>query len=425
MTWFDRGARLSQQYGRSKKQFTAEQSYEPESASDGSSSGLVAGTFPLARGLSGASRERSATRTGAASVVSRRIVTLDLLRGYFLFIMIVDHLGRLPNLFDLVTGRDQMWASAAEGFFFISGMAVAIVRNRDADTYGFRTAAIKMWKRAGSLYLWSVALTLAFTYIVFGVGEHHAGVKPGVIDPGPFVQILYQAATFQYVYGWTDYLPYYAIFLLAAPLVLWIVRRKLWWVAAIASVAIWASFDRFGNRWQVLFVAGMISGFYLPAAEQWFHHLHKGVRRLLVATLAGLASLTVLLSASFVYLQRPIATLGWWTVDELRHWNDRLAPHFNKALLPMPRLLVFGLWIAALFVVFRRFEIAIRRYLGWFLEPIGRHSLFVYILHGFVVVICSLALPQTGSRSENFAITASCLLLIWGVTVRAARTQRS
>ena len=57
--------------------------------------------------------EHSSNRIPALTF-DQRVVALDLLRGYFLFVMIIDHLGRFPGLFDLLTGRDKMWVSAAE-----------------------------------------------------------------------------------------------------------------------------------------------------------------------------------------------------------------------------------------------------------------------------------------------------------------------
>lgn len=47
-----------------------------------------------------------------------RIHTIDILRGFFMFMIIVDHLELFPNGFDFLTGRGLLWMSAAEGFFF-------------------------------------------------------------------------------------------------------------------------------------------------------------------------------------------------------------------------------------------------------------------------------------------------------------------
>jgi hypothetical protein len=366
--------------------------------------------------LAGQTHASTARRT-AAPALNQRILALDLLRGYLLFMMIVDHVGRFSTLFDYLTGRGLMWVSATEGFFFISGIVMALARNREASIRGVRAAAVNMWKKAGSLYLWSVALTLFFTYVTFAVGESHSGIRDHVIDRRPFAAILYQTATLQYSFGWTNFLGHYAIFLLGAPLVLWLLRRNLWWVAAAASAGIWLSSARFECRWQVLFYAGMVCGFYLPAAEERFRRLDRVARSLFVAMAMGLAGVTMLVSASFVYIQPRAVAMGWRTAATLVHWNARLAPYFDKGLLPLPRLLMFGLWFGTAYYVFRRYEVVISRYLGWFLLPLGLYSLRTYIVHALVLLVVALIFPPVTPRALNFAIAASVLLLVWGVIV--------
>jgi fucose 4-O-acetylase-like acetyltransferase len=77
---------------------------------------------------------------------------------------------------------------------------------------------------------------------------------------------------------------------------------------------------------------------------------------------------------------------------------------------------VFGLWFTVLYLIFRRHEVGIKRYLGWFLLPLGLLSLFTYVLHGFVIFVVALTIPETGSLQGNFATTAGCLLVIWAMT---------
>ena len=57
-----------------------------------------------------------------------RMLALDYLRGFFIVIIVIDHLWRWPNMFEYVSGRGELWASAAEGFVIISGLLVGYVR---------------------------------------------------------------------------------------------------------------------------------------------------------------------------------------------------------------------------------------------------------------------------------------------------------
>ena len=212
-----------------------------------------------------------------------------------------------------------------------------------------------------------------------------------------------------------------SMFLLAAPLALWLLRRDWWWAVATASAGVWLSSSRFECRWQVLFFGGMIAGFYLPALERWFHRSERMVQRIVVATVIGLAGVTVVVNAGLLYLEPRVAALGWRDAAVIGQWNVWLAPHFDKGLLPLPRLLMFALWFAAIYLIFRRYETVIGRYLGWFFLPLGLNSLFAYIAHGLVVTAVALALPRPTSLLTNFAIASGVLLLIWGATVMSSR----
>ena len=49
-----------------------------------------------------------------------RIITLDILRGYFILAIASVHLAYYPSLLGLFEGRGQLWVSEAEGFFFFA-----------------------------------------------------------------------------------------------------------------------------------------------------------------------------------------------------------------------------------------------------------------------------------------------------------------
>src|SRR3954466_14178860 len=83
---------------------------------------------------------------------SRRILAFDLIRGFFLLIIMVDHIELYPNGFDVFTGKGRLWVSAAEGFFFISGLLIGMVYRRRL-ALGMKFIFKKMWRRAAELYI--------------------------------------------------------------------------------------------------------------------------------------------------------------------------------------------------------------------------------------------------------------------------------
>ena len=59
---------------------------------------------------------------------------LDLLRGYAVFAMSVNHLGIGSRFFTPVTGGSVFLINAAEVFFFISGLTLGMIsRGRDLE----------------------------------------------------------------------------------------------------------------------------------------------------------------------------------------------------------------------------------------------------------------------------------------------------
>src|SRR6476661_8406612 len=92
----------------------------------------------------------------------KRDLRIDLLRGFCVFAMIIDHIGGSSWLYAL-TGGNRWLVSAAEGFVFLSGLTMGLVYREKIRRAGLRAAAMAALRRAGTLYLLTVALTLIFT----------------------------------------------------------------------------------------------------------------------------------------------------------------------------------------------------------------------------------------------------------------------
>ena len=89
-------------------------------------------------------------------ISSKRIVTFDLLRGFFILVIIIDHLQRWPGITDWITGQGRLWVSAAEGFILISGIMIGLIRGYKDSSLPLAVVTKKLWTRAFILYIWSV-----------------------------------------------------------------------------------------------------------------------------------------------------------------------------------------------------------------------------------------------------------------------------
>ncbi len=58
---------------------------------------------------------------------------------------------------------------------------------------------------------------------------------------------------------------------------------------------------------------------------------------------------------------------------------------FDKVRVGPGRLVVAAIWLVFLYAIVKRFEPMVMRWTGWFLEPFGRNSHYVYIVQSALV----------------------------------------
>src|SRR6188768_1553916 len=88
----------------------------------------------------------------------RRDLRLDFLRGYALLAMIVNHIVVADSWLYRLSSREQFYTSAAEGFYFISGLVLGIIAARQP----LEAAVRRVLQRAWVLYRAAVVLALGF-----------------------------------------------------------------------------------------------------------------------------------------------------------------------------------------------------------------------------------------------------------------------
>lgn len=154
-----------------------------------------------------------------------RLDVFDLLRGFYIFGIIVNHVALFPNIFMYLTGATKLWASFAEGFFLVSGFFIGFLY-KDKIKNDFWGTAKKITYRSFRLYLWTVYLSLLFTY--WGNFMPIGSVKQSlwIVSPNNLADLIFRSLTFQYQYGWADILPFYSIYLLLTPFCLYLLNKK-------------------------------------------------------------------------------------------------------------------------------------------------------------------------------------------------------
>ena len=363
-----------------------------------------------------------------SSSPKRRIVALDLMRGYFILIIASIHLAYYPSFFGAFDGRGQLWVSEAEGFFFISGLLIGIIRRSDIEKLGLWFGIERMLSRGKKLYF--AAIILSFIYLLLAVLSHTVGIsgaKDGFDFDDKVINIIGRVISLKYSYGWADFLGYYAAFMFMAPLVLTLLYKRLWWVVGIVSLTLysmrWAGDYGAYNplmQWQVYFFMGSIIGYYWSELSTKVLSMKQSVRAAVAKTSMALSASTVALSAVAVLTPAAYATHSVPTgkigqlVGNIKNAStnsvyDSLFLHGRIGLLrPLVALVVF----AGLFTFVLTYEAQIMKRAGKLLLPLGQNSLYVYILQS----ICLFVIPffiKPGNFWVNSLIEIGVIGLIW------------
>jgi hypothetical protein len=367
-------------------------------------------------------RLRALSYYNTADFAGKRDLRVDLLRGFCIFAMVVDHFGGDSWLY-AITGGNRFYVSAAEGFIFISGFIMGQAYRAKRDRSGLPAAMGDALKRARTLYLATVAMTLIFsalylyTEITLWTGRDFG------LGIDSWQEIVVAAFTLHYTYHGTDILAMYTILLMVAPLILLLLSVGEWWLVLVPSWLIWLAYQvypeeaaipwyiRHGENfpiaaWQVLFVTGHVLGFYRTALADWLHRF-RPARVVLVAI--GAATTLGLISLAWG------ADNGFFDIDP-----NVLDESFFKVALRPARIVAFLSVAIVAYTSATYLWVPIRRALGWLMLPLGQAALYCYIVHFFLIVLVynlaptlDSALAQAPEEAVNVVLQIAVVLLLW------------
>ncbi|MFN8534981.1 MAG: OpgC domain-containing protein [Dehalococcoidia bacterium] len=347
----------------------------------------------------------------------RRDLRLDFIRGYCVFMMIIDHLSG-PSWLYVVTGNNRYIVSAAEGFVFISGVVMGMVYRPTVERLGFEELCFRALDRALQLYLLFVGLTFAMIGLSLAIGSP---VSFTIKDPLAWavgILTLHQSAYL------TDVLLFYAIAVALAPFPFLMFRRNYTKWVILGSLALWAAYqwrpdavqvpwpierqDAFPfAAWQFLFVLGLAIGWH----EQ---KVRRVLRRLPVPVLAlGLGASLGALLAAYRYSGR----IGAWIGGPAGDYVGDLFYKFDvRPGRVLALLVVFGLFYLVLTVFWKPID----RLTGWLFLTLGQRALDAYSVHIFFVIVLGALRVHAGPEDAlsilpNTVLQIACLLLIWAM----------
>lgn len=331
-----------------------------------------------------------------------RIDAFDYLRGFFIVIIIIDHLWRWPNIFQYVSGRGELWVSAAEGFVIISGLLVGYIRGYKNRTQPLKTVSATLVKRGVLLYLWMIITTLSLVAVSWLL-QFKGSIAHFPEPRGDWLGLLTNVLRLDFVHTLTHFLYLYAIFLILSPVVVWLLRKGLWWIVTIASIGLWI----IGYvthiewlQWQILFFIPAAAGFYLDAIIHRLHTLTRRSRLLLQSAFIGVTAIMLLISALLILPSEPGA------------FQSTL---FSREPLTFARVIFSFVWFIGMLSLFQLLMPLLKRYLGWLLSVFGGRSLTAYIVHIVPLMFCQLIVSNSSNIWINSLLAVICVLLTWTI----------
>ena len=352
-----------------------------------------------------------AVRQVPATPAPRREAWLDGVRGLLLVLMALNH---IDSPLRLLTFQTFGYASAAEGFLFVSGLTVGLVYTRRWLARGRPAMVSRAMRRVVAIYACHV-LPLVAILALSRLAPAWIGELPLVRpDPGPaaaLAPLLVSSLTLLYQPLLFDILPLYVLSVAVAPWILvgfdrgWgrrigVASAGLWllaqwsppsaWVYALGDrLPVWRS----GFDWaafQVLFVSGLYLGHRWargetlpPSRTMWPWH--------------G-AALVVAVAGFLLRIAERLATgpLQWQALGTAKNGFLGLVASlatdqsvFGRPVLAPGRLMN----VAALIVVCLLLAPYLRRLVeGRWLTLLGRHALALYAIH---VVCVYVMMPVT------------------------------
>ncbi|HRP78959.1 MAG TPA: OpgC domain-containing protein [Aquamicrobium sp.] len=319
-----------------------------------------------------------------------RDTRIDVLRALALVTIFVNHVP--SNALEQLTTKNFGFSDAAEAFVLISGVSAALAYGPKFLAGAGLAATLRMWRRAGVLYIAQLGTTMATLGIFAFFSLHYAvpelmtqiNIRPVIEDTAA---ALVGIVTLGHQLGYNNILSMYAAVLVLLPAFLLIGRRFGLAAMVAASGAVWLAAGvwrigppNFPNQgvwflnplsWQFLFVVGVAAAL----------HVRRGGRLPQNPFLALAAALY--LALSWAWVKVPL-----WGVDT-SFGLPAVLTGFDKTYLSAPRLLhvlAAGYLIAVLPSVSRLFRLSPANPLS----VMGRHGLPVFVL-GTVLAMAAQA----------------------------------
>ena len=345
-----------------------------------------------------------------------RDLRIDLFRGFIIIMVVVTHI-EVTSPWSFVALKAVGAITGAEMFVALSGIVLGMVYPLALRRGSEWAAAVASWTRARKQYVVALVVVLLVFVLGFvpfvdtsaittftdrGTGGNGEGAQGRVYDlypnadrlldyPPPWYAIR-QFLTLQMGPWPFNIMGLFVVLSLFVPGIMWLVKRRLWWVVLLVSWLLYAAHYAFPQAtsiapqfdavfplfvWQVLFTHGLVLGWY---------------RRQVTAALTGRLGLVLVT----VFVVGYAAFLGYLWLAQSQGFAptpfpadlyDRLyLSGYQRIDLQWGRLVDVAFVVVVTYAVLTAFWKPIAASSAWLWVPLGQASLYVFIVHVFFVL---------------------------------------
>ncbi|MEE9689133.1 OpgC domain-containing protein [Enterobacter sp. HK169] len=376
------------------------------------------------------------SRSWRYAIAGARDLRIDFMRGIALVMMVVAHT-EVMSVFNIFSWERFGLTTGAEGFVILSGFMLGMLNRARLQKVVLLTVSWGLYLRAWKIYRVNIIIIVSFillayiphinlfevTHFTDRFSDESWSLYPVTpqIKETWFNIILYlQIGPHQ-----TQILGLYIFLLLLSPLFLGMLQKgKVWWLLG-ASLLVYGLWQRWPLRltpsefefafpllaWQFIFVLGMASGWY---KAELISFARTPAGKVVVVALVIVALILGFIAQNHTNPFMPPALL--MHVIPPDGFNTFYHTWAAKNGLGPVRVLNDIALMVTVYLVLTYCWTPLNRMLGWFLIPLGQHSLYTFILHVYVVLLVSQFITFDLWRHawiENTLVHAAALGILW------------
>lgn len=365
-----------------------------------------------------------------------RDLRIDFMRGIALVMMVVAHT-EVMSVFNIFSWERFGLTTGAEGFVILSGFMLGMLNRARLQKVVLLTVFWGLYLRAWKIYRVNIIIIVSFILLAYiphinlfevtHFTDRFSGESWSLypvtrqIKETWFNIILYlQIGPHQ-----TQILGLYIFLLLFSPLFLGMLQKgNVWWLLG-ASLLVYGLWQRWPLRltpsefefafpllaWQFIFVLGMASGWY---KAELISFARTPAGKVVVVALVIVALILGFIAQNHTNPFMPPALL--MHVIPPDSFNTFYHTWAAKNGLGPVRVINDIALMVTVYLVLTYCWTPLNRLLGWFLIPLGQHSLYTFILHVYVVLLVSQFITFDLWRHawiENTLVHAAALGILW------------